>query len=141
PPRPLRAGRRSRTRRGVAGGIASRRHGALLFSKDGAQYIDYNSANGSSVDGARVPANVPVDVRNSSLITIAPFQIATHVDLVETQRLVHDPDASTPGVALLRPRAPAPDDHAWKNFFQPGEALPPAAARRGAIERAERARP
>src|SRR5262249_9573187 len=93
----------------------------------------------SSVDGARVPANVPVDVRNSSLITIAPFQIATHVDLVETQRLVHDPDASTPVVALLRPRAPAPDDHAWKNFFERGEAVPRAGALRESMERAERA--
>ena len=31
--------------------IVSRRHGAFLFSKDGLQYIDYDSANGSYVDG------------------------------------------------------------------------------------------
>ena len=36
--------------------IVSRRHGAFLFSKDGLQYIDYNSANGSFIDGIRIRA-------------------------------------------------------------------------------------
>jgi len=89
--------------------IVSRRHGAFLFSKDGLQYIDYNSANGTYVDGARLPPNVPVDIRRSSLITIVPFQIAAHIDLVDPRRLASDPNASTPTVALLPPRSAPPD--------------------------------
>ena len=85
--------------------IVSRRHGAFLFSKDGLRYIDYNSANGTYVDGARIPPNVPVDVRKSSLITIVPFQIAAHIDLVDPRRLASDPNASTPAAALVPSRS------------------------------------
>jgi hypothetical protein len=98
--------------------IVSRRHGAFLFSKDGLQYIDYGSANGTYVDGVRVPPNVPVDIRSSSRITIVPFQIAAHLDLVDPRRQVSDPNVSTPTVALLPSRSerrdPAPEraDHA-----------------------------
>jgi predicted component of type VI protein secretion system len=91
--------------------IVSRRQGAFLFSKDGLQYIDYSSANGTYIDGARVPPNIPVDVRNSSLITIVPFQIAAHIDLVDPRRLTSDPNASTPIVALATSRS-APRDTA-----------------------------
>jgi hypothetical protein len=41
--------------------IVSRRHGAFLFSKDGLQYVDYASANGSYVDGVRVEPNRPIE--------------------------------------------------------------------------------
>jgi len=75
--------------------IVSRRHGAFLFSKDGLQYIDYASANGSVVDGVRVAPNRPVDIRNSSVVTIAPFQIIAHLDLVDRLRLANDPDVAT----------------------------------------------
>jgi pSer/pThr/pTyr-binding forkhead associated (FHA) protein len=81
--------------------IVSRRHGAYLFSKDGLQFIDYNSANGTFVDGVRIAPNRPIDIRDSSVITIAPFQVVAHVDLVDTHRLANDPNASTPVVALL----------------------------------------
>lgn len=74
----------------------SRRHGAFLFSKDGLQYIDYASANGSYVDGVRVSPNRPVDIRTSSVITIVPFQIVAQLNLVDTGRLSSDPNASTP---------------------------------------------
>jgi len=75
--------------------IVSRRHGAFLFSKDGLQYIDYASANGSVVDGVPVPPNRPIDVRNSSVVTIVPFQIVAHLDLVDPLRLANDPDVAT----------------------------------------------
>ena len=74
----------------------SRRHGAFLFSKDGLRYIDYASANGSYVDGGRVAANRPMDIRASSVITIVPFQIVAQLNLVETGGLSSDPNASTP---------------------------------------------
>ena len=83
--------------------IVSRRHGAFLFSKDGLEFIDYASANGTLVDGIRAAANLPTDVRAGSVVTIAPFQIVVHLDLVDTGRLSNDPNAETPMV-LLRPR-------------------------------------
>jgi pSer/pThr/pTyr-binding forkhead associated (FHA) protein len=77
-------------------GIVSRRHGAFLFSKDGVQYIDYASANGSYLDGTRVEANRPINVRDSSVITIVPFQIVASLHLVDARRLSNNPNGSTP---------------------------------------------
>ena len=88
--------------------IVSRRHGAFLFSKDGLEYIDYASANGTLVDGIHVAPNVPTDVRSSSVITIAPFQIVAQIDLVDAKRLSNDPNAATPAVEMLRPRVTTP---------------------------------
>jgi len=84
--------------------IVSRRHGAFLFSKDGLEFIDYASANGTLVDGVRCAANMPTDIRAGAVLTIAPFQIVAHLDLVDTGRLSNDPNAETPMVVLLRPR-------------------------------------
>jgi hypothetical protein len=90
--------------------IVSRRHGAFLFSKDGVQYIDYASANGSYLDGIRVRPNRAIDIRDSSVITIVPFQIVASLHLVDVRRLSNDPKASTP-VEMLGgnppPRLPA----------------------------------
>jgi len=119
--------------------IVSRRHGAFLFSKDGLQYVDYNSANGTFVDGVRVPPNLAVDIRDSSLITIAPFQIVAHIDLVEPRRLASDPDASTPLVALMRPRSAGPDARVWQDILGGGAAIGRAGSPRDSGERAERA--
>jgi FHA domain-containing protein len=117
--------------------VVSRRHGAFLFSKDGVQVIDYNSANGTFLDGARIPPNVPVDVPRSSVVTIAPFQFVARMDLVDPRRLASDPDASTPIVALLRPRSAAPDARAWQSLIGEGVA---AGALPESIARADRAR-
>jgi pSer/pThr/pTyr-binding forkhead associated (FHA) protein len=91
----------------------SRRHGAFLFSKDGVQYIDYASANGSYVDGARAEPNRPIDLRSSSVITVAPFQLVAHLNLVDTRRASSNPNASTPvettGGTPKRRRAPSRD--------------------------------
>ena len=97
-------------------GIVSRRHGAFLFSKDGVQYIDYASANGSYLDGIRVRPNRAIDIRDSSVITIVPFQIVASLHLVDVRRLSNDPKASTPvemiGVNLPARRPPSPGDPA-----------------------------
>ena len=82
-------------------GIVSRRHGAFLFSKDGVQYIDYASANGSYLDGIRVEANRPIDIRDSSVITIVPFQIVASLHLVDARRLSNNPNASTSVETIL----------------------------------------
>jgi hypothetical protein len=87
--------------------LVSRRHGAFLFSKDGLQYIDYGSANGTYIDGARVAPYRPIDIRDSSVITIVPFQIVAHLNLVDARRLMNDPDATTPATAT-ETAAPAP---------------------------------
>lgn len=102
--------------------IVSRRHGAFLFSKDGLQYIDYNSANGSYIDGSRAEANTPIDIRDSSVITIAPFQIVAQVSLVDAQRLSNDPNALTPTLAM-RPRSEAaPEVRSWREILDIGGA-------------------
>jgi hypothetical protein len=119
--------------------IVSRRHGALLFSKDGLQYIDYNSANGSYVDGIRIAANRPIDVRDSSVITIAPFQIVAHMDLVEPHRLSNDPAASTPMIALLPPRSTAPEVRSWQHILDYGAAVHRVTSLRESLERLQRA--
>jgi len=74
----------------------SRRHGVFLLAKDGLQYIDHASANGSYVDGVRVVPHRPTDIRKASVVTILPFQIVARLDLVDTQRLSSNPNASTP---------------------------------------------
>lgn len=119
--------------------IVSRRHGAFLFSKDGLQYIDYNSANGSYVDGARIEGNRAIDVRGSSVITVAPFQIVAHMDLVDPHRLSHDPSASTPMVALLHPPTAAPDVRSWQRALDSGAAAQSVTSLREALELAQRA--
>ena len=93
---PVLVGRRQENQVRLDARIVSRRHGAFLFSKDGVQYIDYASANGTYIDGIRVAANRPIDICNSSVITIAPFQIVASLHLVDARRRSKDPNASTP---------------------------------------------
>jgi hypothetical protein len=104
---PVRVGRQHGNQLRLDAQIVSRHHGAFLFSKDGLQFIDYGSANGSYVDGVGVAPNRPIAVRNSSVITIVPFQIVAHVHLVEPRRLSNDPNVSTPAVASDARPAPA----------------------------------
>ena len=54
---PVRVGRQHGNQLRLDAHIVSRHHGAFLFSKDGLQFIDYGSANGSYVDGVRVAAH------------------------------------------------------------------------------------
>jgi pSer/pThr/pTyr-binding forkhead associated (FHA) protein len=119
--------------------IVSRRQGAFLFSKDGLQYIDYNSANGSFVDGIRIEANRAVDIRDSSVITIAPFQLVAHIDLVDTHRLSNDPNASTPAVALLRPQPKTPEVRSWQHILGNSAAVRRSTSLRESLEQGQRA--
>ena len=119
--------------------IVSRRHGAFLFSKDGLQYIDYNSANGSYIDGIRIGPNRPIDIRGSSVITLAPFQIVAHIDLVDTRRLSNDPNASTPMLALLHPRPVMPELRSWQHVLDNSAAVHRARSAREASELLQRA--
>jgi hypothetical protein len=80
--------------------VVSRRHGAFLFSTNGLQYVDYGSANGTYVDSVRVAPYRPIDIRDSSVIAIVPFQIVANLNLVDARRLANDPDASTPADAV-----------------------------------------
>jgi len=120
--------------------MVSRRHGAFLFSKDGLQFIDYGSANGTFIDGIRAAPNVPLDVRDSSIITIAPFQLVAHIDLVDSGRLANDPNAATPPpIAVLRPAAITPDLHSWRAILDDEVAMRRASSWRESIELAGRA--
>jgi pSer/pThr/pTyr-binding forkhead associated (FHA) protein len=118
--------------------MVSRRHGAFLFSKDGLQYIDYGSANGTFVDSARIAPNIPKDIRDSSVITIAPFQIVAHIDLVDTRRLSNDPNAETPMVSL-RPRSTTPDVRVWQDILDDSAARRRLGSGSGSLEVLQRA--
>jgi pSer/pThr/pTyr-binding forkhead associated (FHA) protein len=103
---PVLVGRQDGNHLRLDAAVVSRRHGAFLFSKDGLQFIDYGSANGTYVDGARIAPYRAVDIRDSSVITIVPFQIVASLNLVDARRLVNDPEASTPAT-VVETRAPA----------------------------------
>jgi hypothetical protein len=75
--------------------LVSRHHGAFVFSGAGLRYLDLRSANGSFVDGELIQADTPAEIRSSSVITIVPFQIVVHADLIERDHLPSDPDART----------------------------------------------
>ena len=79
--------------------LVSRHHGAFLFSRGGLHYVDLHSANGSFIDGVLLQPEEPVEIRSSTVITVVPFQIVVHADLVERDHLPSDPDADT-SVAL-----------------------------------------
>lgn len=81
--------------------LVSRHHGAFVFSGAGLRYFDLRSANGSFVDGELIHSDTPTDIRSSSVITIVPFQIVVHADLVERGHLPSDPDAPT-SIAFIR---------------------------------------
>ena len=103
---PVLVGRQHGNQLRLDAGVVSRRHGAFLFSKNGLQFIDYGSANGTYVDGARIPPYRAIDIRDSSVITIVPFQIVANLNLVDARRLANDPDASTPS-SVVETAAPA----------------------------------
>jgi hypothetical protein len=92
---PVTVGRRDSNLLRLDASAVSRHHGAFLFSKHGLQYVDLFSANGSYVDGRRVDPDSAVDIRDSSVITIGPFQIIVHLDLVALPVPPSEPDATT----------------------------------------------
>ena len=136
---PVRVGRQHGNQLRLDARIVSRHHGAFLFSNHGLQFIDYGSANGSYVDGVRVAPNRPIDVRNSSVLTIVPFQIVAHIDLVEPRRLSNDPNASTPAVVSDRRSAPA-TSRSLESVLDDRPAMRCGGATRGSNELWRRAR-
>src|SRR5688572_13426231 len=92
--------------------LVSRHHGAFVFSGAGLRYVDLRSANGSFVDGELIHPDAPVEVRSSSVITIVPFQIVVHADLVERDHLPSDPDAPT-SIALTASQPGASAHGRW----------------------------
>src|SRR4051794_5046226 len=53
----------------------SRQHGELRFGNGGLEYIDLNSTNGTYVDGTAIDPGVAVDVRESTVVDVFPFQM------------------------------------------------------------------
>ena len=54
-------------------------HGAFAFDRTSLRYVDCNSSNGTVVDDVPVPPEIPLDVRETSVIQIGPFQIKIHL--------------------------------------------------------------
>jgi hypothetical protein len=92
---PVTVGRRDSNSLRLDAASVSRHHGAFTFSKRGLQYVDLGSTNGTYLDGRYVDADHPVDLRDSSILTIGPFQIVPHVELVGVPVPPSDPDAHT----------------------------------------------
>ena len=74
-------GRRDSNGLRLDAGSVSRIHGAFLFGRGLLQYVDTGSRNGTFVDGVLIEPNRPVDIRDSSVITVGPFQIIVHLEL------------------------------------------------------------
>ena len=92
---PVMVGRQDNNALKLDARLVSRHHGAFVFSGGGLRYVDLHSANGSFVDGELIRADLPTEIRSSTVITIVPFQIVVHTDLVERDHLPSDPDAPT----------------------------------------------
>ena len=120
--------------------MVSRRHGAFLFSKDGLQFIDYNSANGTFIDGIAGSAERALRLARVVDHHHRAVQIVAHIDLVESGRRASDPNASTPPpVAVLRPPPITPDPHSWRAILDDETAMRRATSWRESIELADRA--
>jgi pSer/pThr/pTyr-binding forkhead associated (FHA) protein len=102
---PATVGRRDSNALRLDAPSVSRHHGAFLFSKRGLQYVDLHSANGTFIDGRRAETEAPTDLRDSSVITIGPFQIVAHLDLVSLPTEPSDPEASTIVLADVAPHS------------------------------------
>lgn len=60
----------------------SSRHGAFLLGPGSdLQYVDYASTNGTLVDGVTIAPNVPIPLRDRSVVGIGPFML-----IVRTER-------------------------------------------------------
>jgi pSer/pThr/pTyr-binding forkhead associated (FHA) protein len=93
-----------------------------MFSRRGLQYVDLSSANGSFIDGLRIQPDTPLDVHDSSLLTIGPYQITVRLELVPLTVAPSDPDATTDVLGEGRLPAIAWVD-AWKETLARSEAI------------------
>jgi pSer/pThr/pTyr-binding forkhead associated (FHA) protein len=127
---PVTIGRRESNTLRLDAGSISRIHGAFLFGKGQLQYVDTGSRNGSFVDGVLIEPNEPVDIRDSSVITVGPFQIIVHLEIVDLKRRPSDPDEVTSMISS----APGPDIprvSLWKESLLNGPAFQRLLSRHG----------
>jgi len=120
---PVTVGRRDSNLLRLDAPSVSRHHGAFMFSRRGGlQYVDLSSANGSYIDDRRIQPDTPLDLSDSSVITIGPYQIIAHLELVPLNVAPSDPDATTN--ILGDARSPElPWVGAWKDTLARSEAL------------------
>jgi pSer/pThr/pTyr-binding forkhead associated (FHA) protein len=66
--------------------LVSRTHGAFIFTRGVLRYVDFDSTNGTRIDGTRIDADQPVDVTDTSVVRVGPFQMLVHLDLILSTR-------------------------------------------------------
>jgi pSer/pThr/pTyr-binding forkhead associated (FHA) protein len=60
----------------------SRYHGAFLLWAGSLRFVDFGSSNGTTIDGVRVEADVPIAVGQQTLIEIGPYHLTLEVHSV-----------------------------------------------------------
>lgn len=68
-------------------GTVSRYHGAFLFGPGALQYVDLGSSNGTRVDGSPVASDIPIDIRNNTVIEIGSFRLTVDLRLIAGSEL------------------------------------------------------
>jgi pSer/pThr/pTyr-binding forkhead associated (FHA) protein len=72
-------------------------HGAFAFGRGSLRYVDYGSRNGTSVDGNRIPADLPVEVDHESILRIGPFLITVQLqDIFPNRPFPGETETPTP---------------------------------------------
>lgn len=103
---PVTVGRRKDSVLRLDADSVSSRHGAFLFAPDSRlQYIDFNSTNGSVIDGVRMDPNMAVTLRDRSVVGISPFLLIVRTELAPPRDSADDVENRTPITALT----PDPD--------------------------------
>lgn len=88
--------------------LVSRTHGAFIFTRGILRYVDFDSTNGTRIDGTRVDADQPVDVSDTSVVRVGPFQLLVHLDLVLSPR-EHRDQLAEPDSEINEARVTMPD--------------------------------
>jgi pSer/pThr/pTyr-binding forkhead associated (FHA) protein len=135
---PVTIGRRESNALRLDAGSVSRIHGAFLFGRGLLQYIDTGSRNGTFVDGVMIEPNCPVDIRDSSVITVGPFQIIVHLELIDLRRRPSDPEEVTSTVTPA-PGPEIPSVSLWKDSLRAGPQFQRLLARHGQTDVLRRA--
>jgi hypothetical protein len=118
--------------------LVSRHHGAFVFSRAGLRYVDLHSANGTFVDGQLIQPDAPIGILSSSVITVVPFQIVVHADLIERDHMPSDPDAAT-GIAFLPSQPGVSVSGRWDQNSTSSDLLREILSRHGPVRALRRA--
>jgi phage tail-like protein len=109
--------------------LVSRRHAQFTCSEADCEVIDLGSANGTSLDGVKVEAQVPASLQDGSVITIGPFEI--QVEAVEMGAGEDaQPTAGEQEVATRQP--PQAEKPATKVESKAAPAVPPKPIKKAA---------